>query len=103
MNTEQMQLLDSTFNLTNSNNSYIAMVWYEQAINHDYHGNNVDEKIETFLTEVGRRWYVSTIYKAFKRNNKTDDALVIYKKARNNYHSVTVNTIDAMLGGFVSE
>ncbi|WP_282148889.1 M1 family metallopeptidase [Algibacter lectus] len=102
MNTEQMQLLDSTFNLTNSNNSYIAMVWYEQAINHDYHGNNVDEKIETFLTEVGRRWYVSTIYKAFKRNNKTDDALVIYKKARNNYHSVTVNTIDAMLG-FVSE
>ena len=102
MSTEQMQLLDDTFNLTNSNNSYIAMVWYEQAINHDYHGNNVDEKIETFLTEVGRRWYVSTIYKAFKRNNKTDDALVIYKKARNNYHSVTANTIDDMLG-FVSE
>ncbi|MEL0653227.1 M1 family metallopeptidase [Algibacter sp. TI.3.09] len=102
MSTEQMQLLDDTFNLTNSNNSYIAMVWYEQAINHDYHGNNVDEKIETFLTEVGRRWYVSTIYKAFKRNDKTDDALVIYKKARENYHSVTVNTIDDMLG-FVSE
>ena len=102
MSTEQMQLLDDTFNLTNSNNSYIAMVWYEQAINHDYHGNNVDEKIETFLTEVGRRWYVSTIYKAFERNNKTDDALVIYKKARDNYHSVTVNTIDDMLG-FVSE
>ena len=102
MSTEQMQLLDDTFNLTNSNNSYIAMVWYEQAINHDYHGNHVDEKIETFLTEVGRRWYVSTIYKAFKRNNKTEDALVIYRKARDNYHSVTANTIDDMLG-FIEE
>lgn len=102
MSVEQMETLDQTFNLTNSNNSYIAMVWYEQAINHDYHGNNIDEKIETFLTQVGRRWYVSTIYKAFKRNNKTEDALAIYKKARANYHAVTVNTIDDMLG-FVAE
>ncbi|WP_158847798.1 M1 family metallopeptidase [Algibacter sp. L1A34] len=97
MSAEQMGLIDNTFNLTNSNNSYIAMVWYEQAINHDYHGNNIDEKIETFLTQVGRRWYVSTIYKAFKRNNKTDEALAIYRKARANYHSVTANTIDDML------
>jgi aminopeptidase N len=98
MSVEQMETLDKTFNLTNSNNSYIAMVWYEQAINHNYHGNNVDEKIEAFLTQVGRRWYVSTIYKAFKRNNKTEDALAIYKNARANYHAVTVNTIDDMLG-----
>ncbi len=97
MSVKQMETLDKTFNLTNSNNSYIAMVWYEQAINHNYHGNNVDERIETFLTQVGRRWYVSTIYKAFKRNNKTAEALAIYKKARENYHSVTTNTIDDML------
>lgn len=98
MTAEQMKVLDKTFNLTNSSNSYIAMVWYEQAINHDYHGNNIDKNIEVFLTQVGRRWYVSTIYKAFKRNNKTDEALAIYKHARGNYHSVTANTIDDMLG-----
>ncbi len=96
--TEHLAMIDEVFNLTNSNNSYIAMVWYEQAINHDYHGNNIDVKIEEFLIQVGRRWYVSTIYKAFKRHNKTDVALAIYKKARANYHSVTTNTIDDLLG-----
>ena len=97
-NTEHLAMIDDAFNLTNSNNSYIAMVWYEQAINHDYHGNNIDTKIEDFLIQVGRRWYVSTIYKAFKKNDKTDVALVIYNKARSNYHSVTTNTIDDLLG-----
>ncbi|MEH6535507.1 MAG: M1 family metallopeptidase [Psychroserpens sp.] len=96
--TEDLKRLDIAFDLTNSNNSHIAMVWYEQTINHDYHGKNVDQKIEDFLIRVGRRWYVSTLYKAFKRNNKVDEALAIYKKARANYHSVTANTIDDMLG-----
>ncbi|GAA3610270.1 M1 family metallopeptidase [Flavivirga amylovorans] len=96
--TKHLVMIDDAFNLTNSNNSYIAMVWYEQAINHDYHGNDVDTKIEAFLTQVGRRWYVSTLYKAFKRNDKTEAALDIYKKVRSNYHSVTANTIDDMLG-----
>ncbi|MGJ8593906.1 MAG: M1 family metallopeptidase [Aquaticitalea sp.] len=94
---EQMQQLDDTFNFTNSSNSYIAMVWYEQAINHNYHGNNVDEQIETFLTTVGRRWYVTTLFKAYKNSNRVDEALAIYKKARGNYHSVTANTIDDLL------
>ncbi len=90
--------LDETCNFSNATNSYIAMVWFEQAINHNYHGNNVDQHIEDFLMTVGRRWYVSTIYKAFKNNNRLEDAKRIYEKARPNYHSVTVNTIDDMLG-----
>ena len=95
---EQMALIDTAFDLTNSTNSYIAMVWYEQSINHNYTGNNVEANIENFLTTVGRRWYVSTIFKAYVNADKVDEALVIYKKARPNYHSVTVNTIDEMLG-----
>lgn len=94
----QMKMLDDAFNLTHATNSYIAMVWYEQAINHDYNGNQVDKKIEHFLITVGRRWYVSTIFKAFKKSDKTEEALAIYKKARPNYHSVTANTIDDLLG-----
>lgn len=95
---EDLKRIDEAFDLTNSTNSHIAMVWFEQAINHDYHGNNVDKNIEDFLIRVGRRWYVSTLYKAYKRNDKVDEALAIYKKARPNYHSVTANTIDDMLG-----
>jgi aminopeptidase N len=95
---EKFTALDVACNFSNATNSYIAMVWFEQVINHDYHANNVDAQIENFLMSVGRRWYVSTLYKAFKRNDKLEDAKRIYEKARPNYHSVTVNTIDEMLG-----
>ncbi len=93
----KMNALDTHCSFTNSTNSYITMVWFEQAINHDYHANNVDSKIEDFLMHVGRRWYVSTIYSALKNNGEIKKAFAIYKKARPNYHSVTRNTIDEML------
>ena len=98
MTAEQMKDLDTRLNFTNSNNSYIQMVWYEQALNHHYRGNNVDAKIEEFLTHVGRRWYVETLFKAFIRNNRMEDAMKVYKKARPNYHSVTAKTMDDLLG-----
>lgn len=98
MDLTHFKILDNTFNLTNSSNSYIAMVWYEQAIKHNYRENKIDANIEDFLTHVGRRWYVTTIFNAYKKSNKLDEALTIYKKTRANYHSVTVNTIDNLLG-----
>ena len=94
---EKFTKLDTACNFSNATNSYIAMVWFEQAINHNYHANDVDTRIDNFLMTVGRRWYVSTLYKAFKRNNRLEDAKRIYEKARPNYHSVTANTIDEML------
>ncbi|MEE9350198.1 MAG: M1 family metallopeptidase [Flavobacteriaceae bacterium] len=94
----QLKDLDNFCEFTNTKNSYILMVWFEQAIKHNYHGNNLDAKMEAFLTNVGRRWYVTTIYSALKANGKQDVALKIYKKARKNYHSVTANTVDKMLG-----
>ena len=93
----QMQTLDDTFNFTDSTNSYITMVWYEQSILNGYHGNNIDSKISEFLNTVGRRWYVTTLFEAFKKADRVDDALAIYTKARSNYHSVTANTIDELL------
>ncbi|WP_435413167.1 leukotriene A4 hydrolase C-terminal domain-containing protein [Psychroserpens mesophilus] len=98
MTTEDMARIDKAFDLSNATNSHIAMVWYEQAINKDYHGNNVDQNIEDFLIRVGRRWYVNTLFKAFKNNDKIDEALAIYEKSRGNYHSVTASTIDELLG-----
>ena len=98
MTTKDISRFDEAFNLSNATNSHIAMVWFEQAINLDYHGNNVDQNIEDFLIRVGRRWYVETLFKAFEKNGKTEEALAIYKKSRANYHSVTANTIDKLLG-----
>jgi len=98
ININQLTLIDDAFDLTHSGNSYIAMVWYEKAVTHNYHGNEVDKSIEDFLVTVGRRWYVSTIYKAFKKADKVVEALKIYTKARPNYHAVTANTIDDLFG-----
>ncbi|WP_456441140.1 leukotriene A4 hydrolase C-terminal domain-containing protein [Psychroserpens sp.] len=98
MTAEDMSRFDKAFDLSNVTNSHIAMVWFEQAINLDYHGNQVDQNIENFLTRVGRRWYVDTLFRAFKRNDKVDEALAIYEKSRANYHSVTANTIDELFG-----
>ncbi|MFT7284316.1 MAG: leukotriene-A4 hydrolase [Nonlabens sp.] len=95
---EQLQQLDDTFYFTDSTNSYISMVWYEQSIIKGYHGNKVDSKISEFLNTVGRRWYVTTLFKAFKKTDRIEEALTIYKTARPNYHSVTSNTIDELLG-----
>lgn len=94
---EKFTDLDTACNFSSATNSYIAMVWFEQAILHDYHGNEVDRQIENFLMTVGRRWYVSTLYKAFKKAGKLETGRAIYKNARANYHSVTANTIDDIL------
>jgi len=94
----QLQELDDIFSFTESTNSYITMVWYEQSILNAYHGNNVDVKISQFLNTVGRRWYVTTLFNAFVKADRKEEALEIYKTARGNYHSVTANTVDELLG-----
>ena len=54
--------------------------------------------LESFLTSVGRRKYLVPLYSEMA---KTDEGMVmarnIYKKARPNYHYVSVITIDEML------
>jgi len=98
MSAEHFAVLDRKYDLSHSENSYIAMVWYEQSILQNYHDNGVDEAIESFLTTVGRRWYVSTLFRAFVKSNRLKEAKDIYKKSRANYHTVTVNTVDQILG-----
>jgi len=97
MEIKHFKMFDEAYNLTNSTNSYITMVWFEQSILHNYSGNNIDQKIEEFLINVGRRWYVTTIFKAYKKSDRLEEATSIYKKSRGNYHSVTANTIDKLL------
>ncbi len=95
---KQLKELDNACGFSNTKNSYIAMVWFEQTAKRNYHENNIDKKMAEFLIRVGRRWYVTTIYNALKENGRLKEAQEIYKKARPNYHSVTVRTVDEMLG-----
>lgn len=93
---EQMAELDAAFGLTNSGNSEIACAWFEKSVNHNYKA--AYPKMEEFLINVGRRKFLTPLYKALC---VTDEGLKIakdiYAKARPNYHAVSTGTMDALL------
>ncbi|MEN8956694.1 MAG: M1 family metallopeptidase, partial [Flavobacteriales bacterium] len=87
---------DKVYNFTTSGNSEIAAAWYEQAIKAGY--KTVYPELESFLVRVGRRKFLTPLYKALLAVNDKTTALSIYKKARPNYHFVSTNTMDELLG-----
>ena len=94
--TSHMESLDKAFGFSDSGNSEIQAIWYQLAINQKYEA--AYPQIETFLTHVGRRKFLTPLYKAMA---KTELGMAmandIYSKARSNYHSVARATIDAVL------
>ena len=95
--TERMAELDKAFKLTTSSNSEIQDVWYEKSIYTGY--DKAFPAMEEFLVSVGRRKFLTPLYKAMIHEDKyTELAKRIYKRARPNYHSVSQGTMDELLG-----
>ncbi len=96
ISTDQMATLDKAFGFTNTGNSEIACEWFVLSINKGY--SAADEAIEDFLVTVGRRKFLSPIYGALAEADPTlERPRKIYEQARPNYHSVSTNTLDALL------
>lgn len=94
---EQMAQLDDAFSFTKSGNSEILAQWLVLAISTDY--QPAYPALESFLTTVGRRKFLEPLYKELVKSEAgRARAQEIYKKARANYHSVSVGTIDGILG-----
>ncbi len=93
----QMKSLDQSFGFTGSGNSEILDAWFELAIRNGYSGNIMPE-IEAFLTTVGRRKFLTPLYRAFKETDQLDLAKSIYEKAAPNYHAVSRGSIESLLG-----
>ena len=94
---EQLTELDKAFKFTNSGNSEILAAWFEHTIRKGY--APADAAVEKFLISVGRRKFLVPIYRALvEADPSKEKALAIYKKARANYHTVSVQTLDEMLG-----
>ena len=88
--------LDKAFKFTESGNSEILAAWFQVTIRTDY--RKADEAMETFLVNVGRRKFLTPTYKAMIEKDSTKVmARQIYEKARGNYHSVSVGTMDELL------
>lgn len=92
----KMTALDNTFGFANSGNSEIQAAWYELSIHNGY-SPNILPQITKFLVKVGRRKFLTPLYRAFVETNQIDTARKIYQDARPNYHSVSRQTIDSIL------
>lgn len=93
---EQMQQLDNAFGLTETGNSEMLVAWLIHAIKHDYEPSF--KRLEEFLINTGRRKFLVPLYENLTKSEKNQQrAMVIYQKARDNYHYVATNTLDKML------
>jgi leukotriene-A4 hydrolase len=92
----ELSIVDNAFGFTNSGNSEIAAAWFENSIEANY--RKVYPKLKEFLVRVGRRKFLTPLYKALLKSGNKNTALNIYKKARPNYHFIATNTMDELLG-----
>ncbi len=92
-----LTILDKEFGFTDCGNSEIMAEWYVLSIMLDYDG--INESMETFLINVGRRKFLEPIYgELAKSEDGMKLAHKIYAQARPNYHSISYLTIDEILG-----
>ena len=93
---EQMAQLDAAFALTESGNAEILGEWLELAARCRY--EPAYERLESFLIEVGRRKFLTPIYRALASSEEgREQATKIYAKARPGYHAISRGTIDGIL------
>ncbi|MFT5981108.1 MAG: leukotriene-A4 hydrolase [Flavobacteriales bacterium] len=92
---KQMNDLNQIFAINKTGNNEVLFAWLEQAILHDY--TPAYSRLEGFLVSVGRRKFLTPLYRAMKETGKIDMARRIYGAARQNYHAVAYNTMDELL------
>lgn len=93
---EQMKNLDNAFGFTHSTNSEIQCDWYYHCIVNNY--TVAQAFIEKFLTSVGRRKFLTPLYKAYIKTAEGKIlAKQIFEKARNKYHPLAQHTVGELL------
>ncbi len=96
LTSEQMAALDASFGFTDSGNSEILCDWFQHCIQNEY--KEAYPKMEHFLTHVGRRKFLTPLYKRLvKTEDGTEWAKRVFELARPGYHFVSENTIQELL------
>lgn len=93
---ERMSRLDEAFGLTQSGNAEIVHRWLLESVKRSY--APADERLESFLIEVGRRKFLKPLYEALAATPEGKErARAIYAKARPGYHPISQTTVDTIL------
>jgi leukotriene-A4 hydrolase len=97
MTPAQLADLDGTFHLSGQGNSEILFAWLTIAVRHRY--EPAVPALERFLTTQGRRKFVRPLYADLMGQGEWGQSLArrIYAQARPGYHSVTANSVDAIV------
>jgi leukotriene-A4 hydrolase len=94
---EQLAELDAAFGFSGSGNSEILFAWLMQVVAHEY--APAYPSLERFLTSMGRRKFLKPLYEELVKSPEGMElARRIYATARPTYHSVSVGTVDKILG-----
>ena len=97
MDINQIAELDNAYDLSNSGNNEILCDWFQHCIDVDY--QPAYPSMERFLTSVGRRKFLSPLYKELVKTEEGKAwAKRVYEIAKPGYHSVSSNSIEAILG-----
>jgi len=97
MDPERLALIDEKLHFNTWGNAEVATEWYVLGINSNY--TEIRPDIERFISKVGRRKFLLPIYTALNKNPESKQwGLEVYKKYRNNYHPVSIMTMDDLLG-----
>lgn len=92
----QLAELDKVWRLTEAGNNEVAFAWLNQSVRHRY--TPAYDRLGVFLENVGRRKFVAPLFTALVETGQQETARRIYQKTRSGYHSVTINTVDGILG-----
>ncbi|MDG1842611.1 MAG: M1 family metallopeptidase [Crocinitomicaceae bacterium] len=90
----KLSLADKYMNFSTCGNAEIMMEWYLLCIKRNY--KEVFPQIEKFLKKIGRRKYLSPIYKELIKSNK-EWAKQIFNTNKENYHSISRSSIQKIL------
>lgn len=94
----RMRELDKAFSLTESTNAEILGEWLVMAAHNRY--EPAYTRMESFLIEVGRRKFLTPIYRALVASPEgREQARAIYAKAKPGYHAISRRTISALVEG----
>lgn len=92
---ERLVELDAAWNITATGNNEVLFAWLEQGIRSQY--TPCYDRLRSFLEVVGRRKFLTPLYRAMEETGQGEMARDIYRIARPNYHSVATGTMDELL------
>lgn len=94
---ERLAELDAAYQLTTGANAEVLVPWLRHAIRAGY--APASERLESFLTSVGRRKYLMPLYEELVKSPAgRERAQAIFDRAKSHYHPIAAESVARVVG-----